>query len=200
MIVDRIHTDITHARTCGPSTPVPSRAADSVTEFDAARVGGAFSSRPGVSSSGRTALRIAWFGTSLVEHFEAFSARLVDQADLPLVGSTVTVDQWRRRGYVHAVTVWASTRFPDIEFTVGNYGQGGATSSDVLAAVHATINDQPRADLAVLGCGINDVCSLAKFTCCSSDARRRVVAARSGWPGRDPGNSSGPADSLHAGV
>ncbi|MFJ4651095.1 GDSL-type esterase/lipase family protein [Nocardia sp. NPDC088792] len=154
--VDRIHTDIIRAHHSGSPTPAAPRV-DSATGLDADRLEGAVSSRPAMVSSCRRALRFAWFGTSLTEHYEAHHPRLVDQTDLPPVGSLITVAQWRHRGYVHAVTVWASTRFPHIEFTAQNYGAGGATSNDVLATVRAATHDHPSTDLAVFGCGINDV-------------------------------------------
>jgi acetyltransferase-like isoleucine patch superfamily enzyme/lysophospholipase L1-like esterase len=99
-----------------------------------------------------------WFGTSIMEHFEGFNERMVNQADLPPVGSTVVVEGWRRRGYVHRLHLSLQATWPYLEVAFDNRGQGGATSRDVLASVQASLRDDtPQADLVFLGCGINDV-------------------------------------------
>ncbi|MEW1739294.1 GDSL-type esterase/lipase family protein [Nocardia beijingensis] len=105
----------------------------------------------------RRQLRIGWFGTSLMEHFEAHNPRLSNQADLPSVGEQLAVTEWRHRGYVHALITSWSTRYPWITFHSDNCGEGGATSRDVLTNLRAAVDADRRWDLAVLGVGINDV-------------------------------------------
>ncbi|MGW4069225.1 DUF459 domain-containing protein [Nocardia grenadensis] len=105
----------------------------------------------------RSELRIGWFGTSLMEHYEAHNPRLAVQADLPGIGEQITVTEWRKRGYVHALTTGWSTRYPWITFTTDNHGEGGATSRDVLTNLRAAVDAGGRWDLAVLGVGLNDV-------------------------------------------
>ncbi|WP_029930779.1 GDSL-type esterase/lipase family protein [Nocardia otitidiscaviarum] len=106
----------------------------------------------------RTRLRVAWFGTSLMEHYEAHNPRLSVQADLPAIGEKIEVTEWRTRGYVHGLLTTWRARYPWITFDSDNRGEGGATSRDVLAAIRAATEDpQQRWDLAVLGAGINDV-------------------------------------------
>lgn len=103
-------------------------------------------------------LRIGWFGTSLMEHYEAHSPRLSAQADLPAIGDSVEVTQWRHRGYVHALLTQWQVCFPWITLTSENHSEGGATSRDILATIRAVTQDtQQDWDLAVLGAGINDV-------------------------------------------
>jgi acetyltransferase-like isoleucine patch superfamily enzyme/lysophospholipase L1-like esterase len=99
-----------------------------------------------------------WFGTSIMEHYEGFNARLFNQADLPPVGSTVVVEKWRQRGYVQQLHLCLQAAWPYLDFSFDNRGQGGATSRDVLRVVQEAVEDgSPPADLAFLGCGINDV-------------------------------------------
>ncbi|MFJ9370537.1 GDSL-type esterase/lipase family protein [Nocardia sp. NPDC101769] len=106
----------------------------------------------------RPQLRVGWFGTSLMEHYEAHNPRLSTQADLPAVGDAVEVTEWRNRGYVHGLLTTWRVRYPWITFTSDNRGEGGATSRDILATIRAATQDpQQRWDLAVLGAGINDV-------------------------------------------
>ncbi|MCX4094562.1 GDSL-type esterase/lipase family protein [Nocardia sp. alder85J] len=105
----------------------------------------------------RPGLRFGWWGTSLMEHLEAHNQQMTTQANLPAIGSTVTVEQWRGRGYVQRLHVALTARHPHVDFVFDNYGEGGATSRDVLGHVTAATSTSPRYDVAVLGCGINDV-------------------------------------------
>ncbi|WP_280299435.1 GDSL-type esterase/lipase family protein [Nocardia abscessus] len=105
----------------------------------------------------RRQLRIAWFGTSLMQHYEAHNPRLSTQADLPEIGEQLAVTEWRNRGYVHALITSWSIRYPWITFHSNNFGEGGATSRDVLANLRAAVDAGGSWDLAVLGVGINDV-------------------------------------------
>ncbi len=133
------------------------------------------------SAQPRPQLRIGWFGTSLMQHLEAHNPRLHFQTDLPEIGETIEVTEHRHRGYVTALITHWQTVYPWVTITSDNHGEGGATSRDVLTNLRAAIDDGSWWDLAVLGVGINDVCSLAKFICCSSDYRRgrRPRVARS---------------------
>lgn len=101
-------------------------------------------------------MRIAWWGDSLIEAYEAHSPRLADPADLPQVGSMVEITQWRHRGFAHAVTIALQARNPSVDVESVNFAVGGATSADVLTEVRAADTGQTW-DLAVIGCGTNDV-------------------------------------------
>lgn len=106
----------------------------------------------------RHGIAVAWFGTSIMQHHEAFNAQMHDQADLPDIGSTVTVEAWRTRGYVHRLHTTLQSRWPDLDITFHNYGMGGSTSRDVLQVVRDHTGPQhPPTEVSVLGCGINDV-------------------------------------------
>jgi lysophospholipase L1-like esterase len=100
--------------------------------------------------------RIGWLGTSIMEHREAYSPRLTDQADMPRVGDTVVVEEHHSRGYVHRVHLALQLAHPQTAFACDNYGQGGATSRD-LAATARALPAEAGYHLAVFGCGINDV-------------------------------------------
>ncbi|MGW4368098.1 GDSL-type esterase/lipase family protein [Nocardia takedensis] len=109
-------------------------------------------------SQPRRHLRVGWFGTSLMEHYEAHNPRLSTQADLPAIGDTIEVTEWRNRGYVHALLTTWRARYPWITFASDNHGEGGATSRDILATIRtATSDTEKRWDLTVYGAGINDV-------------------------------------------
>lgn len=112
---------------------------------------------PLVSDEPRRELHIGWFGTSLMEHYEAHNPRLSTQADLPAIGEQIEVTQWRNRGYVHAVTTGWQATYPWITISTDNHGEGGATSRRVLTNLRTAIEVGSRWDLAVLGVGINDV-------------------------------------------
>ena len=101
-------------------------------------------------------LRILWLGTSIMEHRQAHSPRLTDPATLARVGETVRITEHRSTGYVHRVHLALQLAHPRVSFICDNRGQGGATSRDLATAAHA-LPPHPRYDLAVYGCGINDV-------------------------------------------
>ncbi|WP_370131350.1 GDSL-type esterase/lipase family protein [Streptacidiphilus sp. EB103A] len=106
----------------------------------------------------RRTLTIGCFGTSITEHFEAFSPQMACQAGLPPVGSTVTVESWQRRGWVHRLALALRAARPHVTFDVRNHGEGGATSRDIaslVAADRATTGTDY--DLVVAEMGINDV-------------------------------------------
>lgn len=102
-------------------------------------------------------LRLSWFGTSIMEHLEAYNAQMLTQANLPDIGSAVRVEQWRNRGYVQRLHLALTVTWPHVRFRSDNHGEGGATSRDILKI----LKSQPRlaapSDVAFFGCGINDV-------------------------------------------
>jgi len=101
---------------------------------------------------------IAFFGTSIMEHFQAHSARLDVQYDLPAVGEAVVIDSHRRRGWIHFLFLRLQTAYPHARFNFDNQGVGGATSRDVLRLVRQQIGSRSSGpQVAVLGTGINDV-------------------------------------------
>jgi hypothetical protein len=51
-----------------------------------------------------------------MEHLEAFNTRLTAQSDLPEVGSMVTVEGWRRRGWVHRLALSLRGDWPQVTF------------------------------------------------------------------------------------
>jgi len=101
-------------------------------------------------------LTIGWFGTSIMEHFEAYNQQMCDQSNLPEVGSQVIVESWRHKGYVQRLSLDLQVTWPQVDFTVDNQGLSGATSRDILAKVRR-IATETRYDLVFLSCGINDV-------------------------------------------
>ena len=109
-----------------------------------------------VTIEDRRTLAFGWFGTSIMEHLEGYNAQLVNQANLPEIGSKVTVETWHRRGYVHRLHLGLQAAWPHVSFNVDNRGEGGATSRDIVAIV-AQAADSSSYDLAFLGCGINDM-------------------------------------------
>jgi lysophospholipase L1-like esterase len=100
---------------------------------------------------------VAFFGTSIMEHLEAYSAHLAGPYDLPPIGSSVIVEEHRKRGWVHALYLRLQAALPPIRFVFDNRGLGGATSRDVLQIVEHAATTSPGPDLAILGVGINDV-------------------------------------------
>lgn len=102
-------------------------------------------------------IRSVWFGTSIMEHFEGFNQRMATQADLPEIGSRLAVEGWHRRGYVQRLELAWRTRWPHLSFDIDNRAQGGATSRSILQQARAWSAAGGTADLAFLGCGINDV-------------------------------------------
>src|SRR5262249_20719940 len=103
-------------------------------------------------------LSLGFFGTSIMEHLEAFNTQMTTQADLPEIGSTVTVEGWHQRGWVHRLVLSLRAARPHVRFDVRNSGEGGATSRDVASLVEADrATNGVDYDLVFLGCGINDV-------------------------------------------
>lgn len=100
--------------------------------------------------------RIGWFGTSIMEHREAYSSRMADPAAPPAIGDSVVIDEHCSRGYVYRVHLALQLAHPHLAFDCDNRGQGGVTSRDIAATVRALPADTAY-DLAVFGCGINDV-------------------------------------------
>jgi lysophospholipase L1-like esterase len=83
---------------------------------------------------------------------------MFDQADLPEVGSKVTVESLRRRGYVQRLHLALQVTWPHLNFVFDNRSEGGATSRTILAcARHAVSHGFSGTDVAFLSCGINDV-------------------------------------------
>ncbi|MFE5597289.1 SGNH/GDSL hydrolase family protein [Streptomyces sp. NPDC056549] len=106
----------------------------------------------------RRTVRIGWFGTSIMEHLQAHVAAMADQTRLPPVGSTVTVERWQQRGYPHFVALALQADHPGTLFEHDNRSQGGATIRDMHRIVNDTVkSSRAPYDVAVLGCGINDV-------------------------------------------
>ncbi|MGW0183571.1 SGNH/GDSL hydrolase family protein [Nocardia sp. NPDC003345] len=104
----------------------------------------------------RPSIRISWWGDSLIAAQEAHDPALIDPYNLPPVGSTVTVTQWRHRGYAHRVAVALQARLPWIDIRTTNFAAAGATSTDVRNHIEATAPAH-TGDFAVIGCGTNDV-------------------------------------------
>ncbi|WP_285688950.1 GDSL-type esterase/lipase family protein [Actinoplanes sp. NBRC 103695] len=104
-------------------------------------------------------ITFAWYGTSIMQHYEGFNTRMITQADLPDVGSHVQVERWVNRGYVHRLHTTWQTRWPHLNLHLRNHGEGGATSRDILQIVreHIAEHTNPETTVTMLGCGINDV-------------------------------------------
>ncbi|WP_348536683.1 SGNH/GDSL hydrolase family protein [Nocardia carnea] len=64
--------------------------------------------------------------------------------------------QWRHRGYAHRVAIALQARMPWIDIRSANFAAGGATSTDVRNRIDNAALGQ-AGDLAVIGCGTNDV-------------------------------------------
>jgi lysophospholipase L1-like esterase len=110
------------------------------------------------NSETRFEVAFAWFGTSIMQHLEGFNAQMITQSDLPAVGSTVLVESWKIRGYVQRLHTTLQTRWPFLDITFHNYGEGGATSRDILRIVRSnTTPPNPAFAVSILACGINDV-------------------------------------------
>lgn len=142
-----IGANSTVTRSIGPNTVAAGSPATAKRTFDAVLSG----------TEPRAEVTVAWFGTSIMQHFEGFNAQMVTQAALPDVGSAVTVEAWRNRGYVHRLHTTLQTRWPYLDITFRNHGEGGATSRDVLQIVRDNTGPQHPTAVTVLGCGINDV-------------------------------------------
>ncbi|MFI9788630.1 GDSL-type esterase/lipase family protein [Kitasatospora sp. NPDC051984] len=106
----------------------------------------------------RRSLIVGFFGTSIMEHLEAVNAQMTTQANLPEVGSKVTVEAWTPRGWVHRLSLSLRAAFPHATLEVRNHGEGGATSRDIASTVEGDrATSGTDYDLVFLGCGINDV-------------------------------------------
>lgn len=93
-----------------------------------------------------------------MEHLEAFNTRITAQADLPEIGSTVTIEGWHQRGWVYRLALSLRAANPYVRFNIRNHGEGGATSRNIAAIVEADrAANGIDYDLVFLGCGINDV-------------------------------------------
>ncbi|MFJ5733961.1 GDSL-type esterase/lipase family protein [Streptomyces microflavus] len=103
-------------------------------------------------------LTVGFFGTSIMEHLEAVNAQMTAQADLPEIGSKVTVEGWSQRGWVHRLALSLRATWPHIGFDIKNHGEGGATSRDIVGIVEGDrATNGTDYDLVFLGVGINDV-------------------------------------------
>ncbi len=103
-------------------------------------------------------LRVGFFGTSIMEHYEAYTARMFQQWNLPKVGEQVTVESVRRRGYPARLADTLRVTHPHVRWQFDNHSMGGANSRDILARVTAATRTQgERYDVAYTGCGLNDV-------------------------------------------
>ena len=106
----------------------------------------------------RQEVSFAWFGTSIMQHFEGFNERMVTQGALPEIGSQVEVESWRTAGYVRRLEHTLQARWPHVDIVFSNYGEGGATSRDILKIVQKKAEiKEPGYDVSILGCGLNDV-------------------------------------------
>lgn len=96
-----------------------------------------------------------------MEHLEGYSECLSTQSDLPPVGSRVTVERWRNRGYVWGLRLWLQVKWPEVNFVMDNRSEGGATSRDMLAKVRELPARSAEAeklyDLVFFSVGMNDV-------------------------------------------
>lgn len=130
-----------------------------------------------------TVFRVAWFGDSIMEHLEGYAAPLFDQAALPAVGSAVTVESWRHRGYVERLRLSLLADWPGLDFRFGNHAVGGATSRDLLPIVERVTQEAPEApgaDIAFLGCGVND--AWPAFSAAAGHPGARPAGPGRRWP------------------
>lgn len=104
-------------------------------------------------------LRIAWFGTSTMEHYEAYNRQMQMQSDLPAVGSTVAVEGWAHGGWVRRLQLELQACWPSLRFEFINQALGGATSRDLRSIVAAFLqrDEGGEIDLVFYGCSVNDV-------------------------------------------
>ena len=77
-----------------------------------------------------------------MEHLEGFSSRLAGQGDLPEIGSTVTVEGWRRRGWVHRLALDLRTGHPQASFDVTPFGP--VDSPETVAAMNTELGRLQR--------------------------------------------------------
>ena len=103
-------------------------------------------------------LRVGFFGTSIMQHLEAYSPRVFDQMNLPEVGESVEIAEWRTRGYVHALSLRLQARWPHVRFDLRNHGYGGANTRKLLEVIAKRLAADPSPyDLIVFSSGLNDV-------------------------------------------
>ncbi len=103
-------------------------------------------------------IRVGFFGTSIMEHFEAYAEEMFQQWNLPAVGELVKVQSWRRRGYAAGLAHALRVKHAHIRWEFDNHSEGGATSRDILANVAKAAGvPEPRCDVAYIGCGLNDI-------------------------------------------
>jgi acetyltransferase-like isoleucine patch superfamily enzyme/lysophospholipase L1-like esterase len=103
-------------------------------------------------------LGIGFFGTSIMQHLEAYAPGLFDQMNLPQVGERVEVTEWRTRGYVNQLALMAQARWPHVLIDVKNHGYGGANTFKLLDVIDRQLaKGAERYDLVLFSGGINDV-------------------------------------------
>jgi acetyltransferase-like isoleucine patch superfamily enzyme/lysophospholipase L1-like esterase len=103
-------------------------------------------------------MRIGFFGTSIMQHLEAYAPRIFDQMNLPQVGEMVEITEWRTRGYVHGLALELQVRWPHVRIEVHNHGYGGANTRKLLDVIDKKLAADPRHyDLILFSGGINDV-------------------------------------------
>lgn len=103
-------------------------------------------------------MRIGFFGTSIMQHLEAYAPRIFDQMNLPQVGEVVEITEWRTRGYVHGLELELQVRWPHVRVEVHNHGYGGANTRKLLQVIDKKLTADPcRYDLILFSCGVNDV-------------------------------------------
>lgn len=102
-------------------------------------------------------LRFGWFGTSIMQHLEGYNAHLFEQTQLPEIGSLVEVEGYRNRGYAQRFALGLQADWPAVRFSHDNCAIGGATSRDLAWIVDQAVDQGRRYDVALVGCGVNDV-------------------------------------------
>ena len=134
-------------RSLGPNTVAVGVPARPIRTFDSAYA----------AADDRQLLRVAWFGTSIMEHLEAYNAQMFTQATLPNLGSSVTVEAWRKGGYVQQIYLNLQVGWPSIRFAFDNDGESGATSRMFF---EPSVTQLKIAQVLPIwrssGCGIND--------------------------------------------
>lgn len=101
--------------------------------------------------------KVAFFGTSLSEHLEAYIPEIYDQLNLPKVNSSVVVNGWRKRGFVAMLENRLITFKPYLNVEVHNFGKGGANSFDIISEIQKNISQRQEFEIAFLECGTNDI-------------------------------------------
>lgn len=100
---------------------------------------------------------IAFFGTSLTQHLEAYIPDMYDQLNLPQIDSQVSVSEWRKRGFVSILENRFIASKPYLGINVMNYGKGGANSFKILKEINKHLPNCSDLDIAFLECGTNDI-------------------------------------------